>query len=556
VAGPAAAVELPKYYYRDNFVSLCDTVQTQYGDLLSADECEFLARFYMLDHPAQCLYVRLVSRVGPLFRTAKLDYPELGDLDVSVRDLIDSGLAARINTLTVSDLGGIFTKAELACSFRDDLNLPAQYRKEHLLEGIEGLQLEPSEYFSRITLPDEPPVVGIVGTELIERLQLLFFGNSYQSLTEFILSDLGLARYYPYPLDRDHRLFPNRDALDEYIACGEFSKVFRELAELDDTDALVALAGEMLVQHVEHESSRRRWQRGCIRVGRELERRGELELALGLYGRCDLHPARERSARILESRKDWPAVIRLCEEMQCEPRCEAELEAAGRIQTRALRNSGEKSAPRSRDCFTELHLKIPSQSGSVERDVAAHLAANWNRVDFVENSLMNTLFGLAFWEQIFLGVSGAFHNPYQSAPTDMYEGAFTRRRQAEIDRRLKTLRDADIPEELANCRARFENYRCRWTDWQLVSTELQNHAVQIIPREHLLAIWERQLFDPGENRNGFPDLIALGETPGNYCMIEVKGPGDRLQDNQKRWLRYFANNGIPASVAWVEWSDG
>ena len=90
MAGPAAAVELPKYYYRDNFVSLCDTVQTQYGDLLSADECEFLARFYMLDHPAQCLYVRLVSRVGPLFRTAKLDYPELGDLDVSVRDLIDS----------------------------------------------------------------------------------------------------------------------------------------------------------------------------------------------------------------------------------------------------------------------------------------------------------------------------------------------------------------------------------------------------------------------------------------------------------------------------------
>jgi hypothetical protein len=63
------------------------------------------------------------------------------------------------------------------------------------------------------------------------------------------------------------------------------------------------------------------------------------------------------------------------------------------------------------------------------------------------------------------------------------------------------------------------------------------------------------LFDPRENRNGFPDLIAFGERPGDYRMIEVKAPGDRLQGNQKRWLRYFAQHDIPASVAWVDWCD-
>ncbi len=555
MSSPEVAVELPKYYYRNNFVSLCDTVQAQYGDLLSPDEREFLARFYLLDHPAQCLYVRLVSRVGPLFRTAKLDYPEIGDLQVSVLDLIDNGFAVRVNALTVGDLGGIYTKAELVCCFREDLNLPPQYRKEQLLEEIEDLEFDPPEYFSRIAVPDEPPVIGIVGAEVIERLQLLFFGNSYQSLTEFILSDLGLARYYPYPLDRERRLFSTRNAVDEYIACGEFNAVFYELVELDDTEGLVVLAGEMLAHKIGFDSSRRRWQRGCIRVGRELERRGELDLALGLYERCDVHPARERSTRIFASRKDWPAVISLCEEMKHEPRCEAELDAAGRIHTRALRNNGEKPKPASRDCFVELHLKISSRSGSVEQDVANHLAVDWNRVEFLENSLMNTLFGLAFWEQIFSGVSGAFHNPYQSVPADMYEGGFRRRRQCEIDERLAYLRGVDIGEELASCRARFENYRCRWTDWQQVSVEIQRHALQVVPREHLFAIWERQLFDPRENRNGFPDLIALGEKPGEYRMIEVKGPGDRLQDNQKRWLRYFAANGIPASVAWVKWSD-
>ncbi len=71
----------------------------------------------------------------------------------------------------------------------------------------------------------------------------------------------------------------------------------------------------------------------------------------------------------------------------------------------------------------------------------------------------------------------------------------------------------------------------------------------------MLAIWERMLFDPGENRRGFPDLIALGAAPGDYCLIEVKGPGDALQDSQKRWLRFFQAQHIPAQVAWVEWRD-
>jgi len=33
----------------------------------------------------------------------------------------------------------------------------------------------------------------------------------------------------------------------------------------------------------------------------------------------------------------------------------------------------------------------------------------------------------------------------------------------------------------------------------------------------------------------------------------VKGPGDRLQDHQIRWLQFFAGEGIPASVCYVRW---
>jgi len=51
-----------------------------------------------------------------------------------------------------------------------------------------------------------------------------------------------------------------------------------------------------------------------------------------------------------------------------------------------------------------------------------------------------------------------------------------------------------------------------------------------------------------------PDLILFPDTASGYELIEVKGPGDTLQNNQKRWMRYFAEWGIPFTVVNIEWS--
>jgi hypothetical protein len=56
---------LAPFYYRDNYLRLCDTVEAQYGDILSNAEHAMLQTFRRLDFNAQCLYVRLVSRTGP-----------------------------------------------------------------------------------------------------------------------------------------------------------------------------------------------------------------------------------------------------------------------------------------------------------------------------------------------------------------------------------------------------------------------------------------------------------------------------------------------------------
>jgi VRR-NUC domain len=184
------------------------------------------------------------------------------------------------------------------------------------------------------------------------------------------------------------------------------------------------------------------------------------------------------------------------------------------------------------------------------------LMERWPSVCYVENTLMNTLFGLAFWEQIFEAVPGAFHNPFQSVPADMYDSAFRSRRRASLDQRMSQLRAYDnLARILVEAYQRYHGYECRWTNWRHVSAELVEASASIIPAGHLLAIWERMLFDPGENRRGFPDLITLGSRTGDYCLMEVKGPGDALLDSQKRWLRFFQSQGIPAQVAWVKWRD-
>jgi hypothetical protein len=548
---PAGTGELSPHYYRDNFLALCDTVEAQYADLLTAEERALLADFRQLDFEAQCLYVRLVSRVGPWFRESRLAYAELGEIAPLVDTLLAARLVAVAEGLAVAELGRLFTVTELRRGAGSRLTGPPPRGKPALLDALAELALDEAGYLQLMVTVDGKRIIAPCGVAEVQLFQLLFFGNRRQSLTDFVLSDLGIARYYPYLLDREHRLFPHREALEEYLACAACSDAWHDLRDSGDADGLLALADTMLASEVRFSSTEGRWYRLCNGVARDLERLGALDTALQLYQRSHHHPARERRLRILERLEDWPAAAALGGAILAAPWCEEEFDAGSRVLPRIRRRLGQKPGARPRDAFARLDLVLPPQRGSVERQVAKHLEPGWQSVHYVENSLMNALFGLAFWEQIFMPIPGAFHNPYQSVPTDMYGPEFLARRRQALEHRLRLLGEGDIGAILAEAYNNYGGYQCRWVDWRMLDAALLATVTRVIPGGHLLAVWQRMLFDPRENRRGFPDLLALGETPGEYCLIEVKGPGDALQDSQKRWLRFFRRQGIPASVAWV-----
>lgn len=547
--------QLHEHYYLHNFLSLCASVESQYDDFLDEQECDFLERLYAVDHAAQCLYVRLISRVGPWFRLRKLNYPEIGELAEPMEALVDAGLVIESSGLCVDELGRLFTRQELRHAYGTLLEAPLPTNKAGLIESIEQLPMDEAQHLQHVTEATGDELRAPVCVEQVELLQLLFFGNRHQSLTDFVLSDLGLARHYPYPLNPQNRLFPCREALEEYLSCCELQDAFWQFLEIDDEEGMEDVATLMLEVDICFAVSQHRWQRAWNAVARELERQGQQELALALYQRSERHPARERRARILEGLENWTGVVSLCEDILAAPWCEAEHEAATKIVARARRKLGGGPVRRVADTFVELRVALPRSGEGVERDAQLHFQGQWHTAYYVENSLMNTLFGLAFWEQIFADVPGAFHNAYQGAPQDMYEPEFVTCRAQAISHRFDELCGGSLHDALLAAYKRYAGYQCHWTDWRVVDENLLSTALKIIPAEDLFAIWERLLFDPAENRSGFPDLIAFGERPGDYSMIEVKGPGDALQNNQKRWLRYFSEHDIPASVAWVEWSE-
>ncbi|MFT5101048.1 MAG: hypothetical protein ACI9HY_003180 [Planctomycetaceae bacterium] len=163
------------------------------------------------------------------------------------------------------------------------------------------------------------------------------------------------------------------------------------------------------------------------------------------------------------------------------------------------------------------------------------------------------LFGLYFWDIIFAPVRGVFFNPFQRGPVDLFTDQFIQTRRSQIEQRLSELdNSSQVEQRIQNVYREKLGLANHFVMWRTLSPELISLSLECIKPEHLRLIFSRLLRDLKENRSGFPDLAVFPST-GGYEFVEVKGPGDTLQANQKRWLRFFYDNDIPARVVNVSW---
>jgi len=535
----------PLYYLR-NFQQAIAWVVGRNHDLLSGPERQFAAQLNALSMPAQALLARLSMRRGVLFRRSKIRYPEIEPLEAALDALVDIGWLDARPSVNLQELFSLATRAELAQRFGDRMGrLTKQAAYEALIESHAGEQS-----FQEWLRTDEPVYHASIAPMVLQ-FRLLHFGNFYQEWHEYTLADLQIFKYERVPLDPASRPFESREDIELFYALYGCYEAMSEAAELQELIALLpkppARQGWL----------RRRWDRLRYQLGEEAERQEDFEAALAMYRDNAQPDARVREIRLLECLNRDEQALQTAHALLKESASELLVQRVSRIVTRLQRRQGAKPSkriPQVTWATSQVELSFDPDK-CVETRIQEYLSTAEAPVFYVENSLLCSLFGLLCWDAIFQPIRGAFFHPFQSAPADLDCPEFVSRRRQAFDACLHRLESGEHVDIILRTFAQKYGTSAPFVHWLALDERTLQLALQCIPAKHLRLYFARMLDDLSENTSGFSDLVQFFVETRTYKFIEVKGPGDRVQDNQRRWLQFCAHHRLPVEVCHVSWSE-
>ena len=546
--------ELPEGYYLENVRTLFDHVERLYGDILARPQLDFLQQFAALSTDAKKLYIRLLNRSHDLFRLRKLRYPEIASIPAALAQLEPGGFL-RINPdIENGRLLSLFTKTELLAFHPERTRL-----QNHKRSDIEAYLLDQADddYFTRLRQSDR--LLEVLQKDCYLLCQMLFFGNLNQSMTDFVLRDLGLNQYESYRIDPKNRPYSRRLDIEQHWLLHQLDARL-QASDPADTDSLNQCFGAIPDNINPDTAAFRKAERIKYTIARQFERLGDFDQALTGYHQCQLPPGRERIARILDRQGRTATALELCKTIIANPLGEEEAQVVCALGRRIIQRHKLALEPvfeqiHSNHSPAQIELEL-NQQHSVEQAVVEYfLNLNpANRCYHLENTLFNGVLGLLIWDAVFAPLSGAFYHPFQSCPSDFYAHDFVSKRAFQLSQIWDSIHsNGDIYQRVQACWKTKYGLMNALVNWQALELETIELALERIEYRHWIIIFKRILRDLGNNRSGFPDLV-LFPAEGNYRLIEVKGPGDSLQKNQQRWMQYFAEHQIPHALARVRWS--
>ena len=481
---------------------------------------------------AQRLFARLLTRKGPTFLTASLKYAEVSKLDLAISELSDLNLLRISSPVPGDQLLTLLTKAQILNYFA----LPKAVAKtskgdivEYLLSGGSDLQI-----FQRCA--KHTRWITVAAPDHWWLISTLYFGNSGQDWSTFVRRDLGQLAYENVALQSQQ--FETRQALQGHQEERFYSSLIYRLDEFPFlADALLEKLASNVVTSQGSRSRRRLRQRSLLRLGKWAEKEKLLDFALAAYAGTDIPPARERRARILTKEKKVEEANALLKEMQNAP-----ISATERLFVERFGNRGGGYQP------PTTIIEIEDTPESVEDFVLMELIQKGGWGVHSENLMLKTLTGLIYWPICFAPITGAFTNPFQSGPHDLFEtDFFLQRMDAIVALEASVSSDADFVAHITRVATEKQGIANRLVSWGLLESIPVDEWLSAIPIAQLRQLSHFLIRNLSEYRRGFPDLFVCYES-GRVEYVEVKGPTDQLQPQQRAWFEEFNRMNVPARV--------
>ncbi|MEM7217616.1 MAG: VRR-NUC domain-containing protein [Pseudomonadota bacterium] len=523
----------PPQYYADNLLAVVLHIERYQHSLMGPLGSRLIDTLKGLSSDGLRLFARLLMRSTPVIRTDSLHYAEIEDPQAALaelehRDLIESqapvpadALLARLKTAEIREL---FAQ-------RLPEPPPRQTTKARLVATLLS-QFDDAEICRHAAT--QFGWLRLTAADAVAELRLIYFGDEYRDFTEFVMRDLGITAFETYDFDTASHAFADPAEQGRYRELTQLARL--PLARR--ASALDWLLSACRDGRYAGRALERRRDRLLIAWGRDFERLEADTFALGCFQHAYLHPAREREVRTRKRRGE--DVTALLETLRTQPRSAEE------------RLFAERFGRRSAAVWPETQWRsLTPKVERVEARVASLLTANGGQAWHVENALLPTLLALAFWPVLFAPVEGMFTHPFQRGPRDLFWPDFRSRRAAAIDTRFDELAAPGALWRAIGETARDKwGYACALVHWRRDLPQLLDIAQRCMTPGRLLAVFDTMLDDLAQARSGLPDLFVYygaGERE-RFEFVEVKGPGDSLQPNQRVWLERLISQGLPCRV--------
>ncbi|XP_027165579.1 fanconi-associated nuclease 1 homolog [Coffea eugenioides] len=438
---------------------------------------------------------------------------------------------------------------------------------------------------------------------LIWRAERLFFLNGEQDLSSFLLVDLGIIKYPTYNCILSDHIFRYRNELLSYEEAIEVAQIMDESLDLNNSE-LVSRCIEVSdhrifnpVQAVQSSTAgsidtflscfSASWVYskvvllGVSFLERELRYIEAIKLLKRLL--VNFISDRRRGYWTLRLSVDLEHVGRINESLQVaeDGLLDPWVRAGSRLalQRRVLRlgrpprrwrtPSYSQSVKRK---ITEVHIQgrpLNSKTGmrsifygedgeqcGVEELALQYYTGEggaWMGVH-TESGIWLTIFGLLMWDIMFADVPNAFCTKFQTAPLDLETDSFYAARKSLIEGVLGKINDGMAEEILITSWELHAGTACRGVNWEKHSLAELRAAVTCIGGPCLASICRHLAQDYRSWSSGMPDLLLWrfhDNYKGEAKLVEVKGPRDRLSEQQRAWLLFLMDCGFNVEVCKV-----